>query len=574
MSNPDWGDDLPEGQFACPHCDILSDADEVDALGGRCPFCGKYDVEGDPGRHYGATDDPYSLPAVWKGYQDWWGENPDHPARDSIQLWGNVEDYLLDRHGVSPYDEQIHPACLAAAKLHSLAQGRPQVDGYEGTDDYLLTDDDKVQGAALGLLKIRRNHHTASTDGIRYAHIVEADVAEDLWRMRLAAVTQDLVDRLHDEFDDWMEAQPAVNFPQWGIGHWPNIEKFLKDKYPAAHRGLGMGMEEAQPLIDQKPRGLYGDPMPEGRDPYPTGPEAESQHGYDPKEIAAGMLLLHNKANPFRGEMVQEDQDRLNDIFTKRQQMQRSFEERTASGDDYRMRHRPPEPEDGSSMHDPSNVFPDIHEHPEWYNTAPAGRPNPRWGKGELDYWRQQQQSDRESYAAIMKARGNPDAPITIYRALPTSAANPDGSFPMNTGDWVTPSPTYAKMHGDSNIVYEPYSVIKHVVPARLLNSGGESMHEWGYNGDSVQARTAARLAMPTVYHGTDEDKAQAILDSQSWLPGNGGWFSTDLERAKAYGPAVVSLDVPDHLVPKKQPEFYIPQNKRILRKGPFNRIV
>lgn len=40
------------------------------------------------------------------------------------------------------------------------------------------------------------------------------------------------------------------------------------------------------------------------------------------------MLLLHNKTDRFRGDMSQEDQQRLVDIFQKRQQMQREYEKR------------------------------------------------------------------------------------------------------------------------------------------------------------------------------------------------------------------------------------------------------
>lgn len=150
---------------------------------------------------------------------------------------------------------------------------------------------------------------------------------------RFAAVTQNLVDRLHDEFKDWHRQQPKGSIfgggMIGGLNEWPNIERFLKDRYPAAHRGLDMGYEEAGHVL------LDGhSPMPymvdSGMDtrPYETGPEAEATHGYDPKEIAAGMLLLHNKTDRFRGDMSQEDQARLNDIARKRFDMQRAHDRR------------------------------------------------------------------------------------------------------------------------------------------------------------------------------------------------------------------------------------------------------
>jgi hypothetical protein len=106
------------------------------------------------------------LPKLWADYQDWHKpyDDPEIPytAHDSVKSWGNVEEYLNDRHGLHPTDPATydHPVTLGMAKLHSLAQSRPQVDGYAGTDDYLLNDNDLTTGAALGLLKIRRNNLT------------------------------------------------------------------------------------------------------------------------------------------------------------------------------------------------------------------------------------------------------------------------------------------------------------------------------------------------------------------------------------------------------------------------------
>ena len=164
-----------------------------------------------------AAEDQYSLPAMWDDYVDWDGGDHDD-ARSSVQLWGNVEEYLAERHGLRTSAENgqdwqeyldhyySHPAALAAAKLHSLAQARPQVDGYENTDDYLLNDDDLTHGAALGLLKIRRDQKTKRLEPVdpeeawRYpvgdeAHwigksstraAIDRDVAEDLMRLAMA----------------------------------------------------------------------------------------------------------------------------------------------------------------------------------------------------------------------------------------------------------------------------------------------------------------------------------------------------------------------------------------------------
>ena len=164
---------------------------------------------------------------------------------------------------------------------------------------------------------------------------------------RFAAVTQDLIDNLDEEFHDWYtdtgrkhDPFGHIPNPQGPIGDWRNVERFLRHNYPAAHRGLDMGLEEAAPLLDGRPQpdylsGYRGKNLaPEGFDtPYESGPEAMNQYGYDPSEIAASMLLLHNQSHPFRGEMAKEDQDRLTSIFQKRQKMQMDYEQRMKQKD-------------------------------------------------------------------------------------------------------------------------------------------------------------------------------------------------------------------------------------------------
>ncbi len=214
--------------------------------------------------------------------------------------------------------------------------GHPDVDGL--VTDINVEEPHRRHGIATALFDEARRiepkiHHSPERTelGKKWVDYEESRNA------RHAAVTQNLVDRLHGEFKDWHRQQPKGSIfgggMIGGINEWPNIERFLKDRYPAAHRGLDMGYEEAGHVL------LDGhSPMPymvdSGMDtrPYETGPEAEATHGYDPKEIAAGMLLLHNKTDRLRGDMSQEDQARLNDIAQKRYQMQRAHEQRQQLG--------------------------------------------------------------------------------------------------------------------------------------------------------------------------------------------------------------------------------------------------
>lgn len=91
---------------------------------------------------------------------------------------------------------------MGMAKLHSLAQGRSQVDGYTP-----LTDDDLTQGAALGLLKIRRNQKTRRLEPI----------AE---RTAIKIAMPVLYRGLEHEFDPDVDANDTL--PPAGYSHWTN----------------------------------------------------------------------------------------------------------------------------------------------------------------------------------------------------------------------------------------------------------------------------------------------------------------------------------------------------------------
>ena len=149
----------------------------------------------------------------------------------------------------------------------------------------------------------------------------------DTFAYRIAAVDQDMLDRLHGEFTAWLPKYPEVDGKRGPIGYWPNIEKFFKARYPAAHKGLLCGKEQAQQVLDGKAPMLLGREQWDGTK-YPTGPEAVAEYGYDPAEIAASFVLLHNQSHPLRGPLADADQARLVDIAQKRHKMQQAYEER------------------------------------------------------------------------------------------------------------------------------------------------------------------------------------------------------------------------------------------------------
>lgn len=105
-------------------------------------------------------------------------------------------------------------------------------------------------------------------------------------------------------------------------------------------------------------------------------------------------------------------------------------------------------------------VFPDFYEHPEWYRTG-------------------DDKSDRESIAVLRRIKGNPDAQVAVYRGVPTEFADQ----PVRPGDWVTLSRSYAQGHVDSTL-YGNGKVLKRMVKAHDIYSAGDSINEFGYDGD------------------------------------------------------------------------------------------
>lgn len=133
----------------------------------------------------------------------------------------------------------------------------------------------------------------------------------------------------------------------------------------------------------------------------------------------------------------------------------------------YRGTHRPPS--EGPGLHEAEQMYPDVHEHPEYY----GGFGQPR--------------AEAQSFAAIRGARGKPDKPVTMYRAAPVHADT------FNTGDWVTPSRLYAQEHAAAQSRGEKWAVHAAVVPAKHLLPSGDSIHEYGYAGPPVRARGPRR---------------------------------------------------------------------------------
>lgn len=136
------------------------------------------------------------------------------------------------------------------------------------------------------------------------------------------------------------------------------------------------------------------------------------------------------------------------------------------SGDSsYRGGHTAPNREEpNASISDIGQVMPDVLEHPEWYSHAT-----------DLPTRAQSRKAQQETLDAFRRAAGDPDAMITVYRAVPK------GVEEMQPGDWVTVSETYAQHHGETN-VGDGYKVVSRQIRAGDLWSSGDSMYEQGWD--------------------------------------------------------------------------------------------
>lgn len=133
-----------------------------------------------------------------------------------------------------------------------------------------------------------------------------------------------------------------------------------------------------------------------------------------------------------------------------------------SSNADYRMQHSAPNSKDGYSARfdDLSIMFGDD-----------------IYAKNAIAYFGTGETYDRISVRAIQSARNNPDAMITVYRAVPTSIKD----TVLRNGDWVTTARQYAEDHGERSLDGD-YRIVSEKVPAKYLYGNGDSIHEFGYD--------------------------------------------------------------------------------------------
>lgn len=131
---------------------------------------------------------------------------------------------------------------------------------------------------------------------------------------------------------------------------------------------------------------------------------------------------------------------------------------------EYMMKHRPwPDEELSAGLHDLDNVFPGI------------------YGRHASDYktFADDPRIDAQSLKVINAVRGNPEAMVDIYRAVPKGVRD------FNTGDWISISKNYAKQHGKS-VLNGDYDLIKAKARAADISEPGDSIAEQGYWGSPI----------------------------------------------------------------------------------------
>ena len=113
---------------------------------------------------------------------------------------------------------------------------------------------------------------------------------------------------------------------------------------------------------------------------------------------------------------------------------------------------------------------------------------------------------DNEAFDAINATKGNPDAEVTIYRAVPK-----DSPSDINSGDWVTTSKAYAEQHGDFD---DDWQILSAKVKAGDLFTDGNSPHEYGWNPAQTFDPSTADISHLSK---SDSFRYESAINNEDW---------------------------------------------------------
>ncbi len=144
--------------------------------------------------------------------------------------------------------------------------------------------------------------------------------------------------------------------------------------------------------------------------------------------------------------------------------------------EDYRGSHQPDTAEDAIRFHELDKAMPDFYNRPHDY----AG------DLGEPEHLSDQFKGHHQAISQALRAKGNPDAQVLLFRAVPK------GVREVNTGDWVTTSRQYAREHAAvGEDPSDDMDVIHFEAKAQDVTFGGNDAFEFGYIGPSQENLTS-----------------------------------------------------------------------------------
>jgi hypothetical protein len=161
-----------------------------------------------------------------------------------------------------------------------------------------------------------------------------------------------------------------------------------------------------------------------------------------------------------------------------------SSKSEAALEEEYRLMHKAPYRDDEGYFPTIDNISQmigeDVYTNPEWYSDT---------------------EPDPEAVATLLAVRGKPDAVVPIYRSVPKGVTD------INAGDWVTTSRAYAERHGAGITKSGEFDLLVAHVPASDLFTEGNSIEEFGYDGETIKPVKKHYNEM------TDDEKREYIPD-------------------------------------------------------------
>jgi hypothetical protein len=150
----------------------------------------------------------------------------------------------------------------------------------------------------------------------------------------------------------------------------------------------------------------------------------------------------------------------------------------------YRGSHQPDTTDDSPRFHELDKAMPNFYQRPHDYV----------WHLDDEDHsitkhlHPDQLGGATQAVQQALRARGNPDARVMLYRAVPK------GVTEINSGDWVTTSHHYARQHAAlDDDPRNDMDVLAKQVRANEITFGGNDAYEFGYVGSTVNGRRLPR---------------------------------------------------------------------------------